>query len=171
MSRPSYKIVDNQERNAYISSRNDILTKSFATDLWLKVISRAIDDLVMYQTYRAEGKELRDDEKEYEATAYGFLFDEEYTVPLDDYIAIVKCQKCNNETEKLMSLVISEDFFCPECKNKITAKTAVANIVSTKVKVEITLEELLSYWGMDNIKAFRIGCKKRIKELINKRRR
>jgi hypothetical protein len=171
MSRPSYKIVDNQERNAFIASRNDVLYKSFAMDLWLKVISRAIDDLVIYGLYRAEGKELKDDEKEYEASAYGFLFDEEYTIPLDDYPVIIQCLKCEEKTQKLMSLAISEDFICSGCKVKVSSKTAITNIVETKCKIEVSLNELLSYLGMENPEAFRSGCEKRIRELINKRRR
>jgi DNA-directed RNA polymerase subunit RPC12/RpoP len=170
MSRPSYRIVDNVERNAFISSRNDVLNKSFAADLWMKVINRAIDDLVIYTIYELEGKELKEEEKEYKESAYGFLFDENYTIALDDYEAIVRCQKCGQETPRRMSIVTSEDFVCPKCRNKITAKTAAGNVVNFSSRVETTLEELLSYWGMDNVEAFRTGCEKRIKELVSRRR-
>jgi hypothetical protein len=169
MARPSYKIVDSVERKAYIASRNDILTKSFATDLWMKVINRAIDDLVIYGLYELEGKQLKEEEKEYRDSANGFLFDNEYTISLDDYDAVVRCLKCNMDTTKKMSIITSEDFICPNCKNKITAKTATTNVVSTCCAIEITLAELLSYWGIENVDTFRNGCKKRIKELISRR--
>lgn len=171
MVRPSYKTVDRFEKEAYIASRNDVLVKSFVTDLWLKVISRAIDDLVIYQLYRAEGKELKEEEKEYESSAYNFLFNDEYTIPLDDYNVLVSCCRCEHQTLKLISLVVSEDFVCPECKAKVSSKTALMNVLEKQCRVEITLKELLSYLNLNDIDSFRDGCKKRIKDLVGKRKR
>ena len=114
--RPSYTDVDSRDREAHIGSRSNILSKSFVTDLWMKVITRAIDDVALYKVMRHKGKKLKEEELENEASAFGFLFDNEYRIPMGDYLVDVTCPNCDVISTECISEVVGQRFKCPYCK-------------------------------------------------------
>jgi len=166
MNRPSYKTVDTQDRDAQIGSRNNVLSKSFVTDLWMKVITRAIDDLALYEIMRSKGKTLKEEDVENEQSALGFLFDDDYKVPLDDYKVDVKCPKCNGISTGLLSSIVGQDSFCQQCNSIINRKYIEYTITEEQMIKDISLEELISLWGVEDIIGFRSGVKRRIKEIV-----
>lgn len=72
------------DRDLYIENRETTLGKSWVTDLWMKVIKKAIDDLVLYTQIAKDGGTLSEEDKMNASTAYGFLFDPEYTIKIGD---------------------------------------------------------------------------------------
>ena len=168
-SRPSYKIVDTQDRDAHINSRNDVLNKSFVTDLWMKVITRAIDDLALYEIMRRKGKELREEDLENEESALGFLFDDNYYIPMDDYLVDVKCSKCEGVWTELLSTVVGQNSKCQLCHTIISKKYIEYEITGQQRIKEISLRELISLWGIEDINGFREGTKRRVLEIVEKK--
>jgi hypothetical protein len=112
--------VDN-ERDLYIDNRESTLGKSWVTDLWVKVIKKAIDDLVLYTRISKNGGKLSEEELLYANTAYGFLFDPEYTIQIGN--------------------------------------------------MELTTAELISHWDIEDIDKWREEIRKKIKELVNSRKK
>ena len=168
-TRPSYSNVDTADREAQLSSRTDILSKSFATELWMKVINRAVDDAALYKFMRAIGNALNEEEIEYECSANGFLFDELYRIPMDDYIVDVECLKCKHVWQMPMSVAAGSDSICPNCTNKSSWQYTIYRITDQQTIREISLEDLISLWGVDNIAGFRDGCRKRIDDIVKKK--
>jgi len=164
--RPSYTDVDYKDKEAYISSRNDVLNKSFVTDLWMKVILRAIDDVALYTIMRVTNKKLREEDLENESSALGFLFDEDYRIPMDDYLVDVICPECKNVSTEVISDVAGQRFFC-SC-GTITRNIEYTLTGQQRIK-DISLRELISLWGIDNIEEFRTGLRRRIDEIIAKK--
>lgn len=170
MSRPEYLEADAKDRIAYIGSRSDVLNKSFATDLWMKVIHRAIDDIVTYRISRENNKDIKEEELESINDAYGFLFHDEHKIPFDDYFVDIECLECKNTITIEMSLFAGETATCNIC-NKLQGINISNYTLSTKKHMkEINLREILQFWGIDDIKGFRSGVRERIEELIEKKK-
>lgn len=168
-TRPSYKTVDSQDRDAHINSRNNVLSKSFVTDLWMKVITRAIDDLALYETMKRKGKELKEEDLENKESAIGFLFDDDYHIPMGDYLVDVTCPKCSGVWTDLLSSVVGQDSLCQLCSVVINRKYIEYEITKEQRIKDISLKELISLWGVEDINGFRIGVKKRIQEIADKK--
>jgi len=168
-SRPSYHQVDEADREAQLSSRNDVLKKSFAADLWTKVIIRAIDDIALYQWMREMGRTLKEEELAYEESAKSFLFDDEYSIPMDDYLVNITCVKCNTGWPESMSKAAGNDSVCPSCGKKTSWKYTNYEMIDGQVLKNISLKELISLWGVDDIVGFRAGCHRRIQEIVDKK--
>jgi hypothetical protein len=168
-NRPSYEQGDSRYRYAQLSSRTDVLSKSFTTDLWMKVITRAIDDVALYTFLHREEKELTEEELLLASSAYSFLFDDDYRIPIDDYEVDIVCNKCDDIWLSTMSEVAGTDVVCPLCGHKTGWKFTEYTITENQVVKEISLEELISLWGVEDIVGFRNGCKNRIEEIINKK--
>ena len=61
----------------------------------MKVIHRAIDDIVIYRVSKDANKPIKEEELDAVNDAYGFLFHDEYKIPFDNYSVNVECSKCN----------------------------------------------------------------------------
>jgi len=167
--RPSYSIVDEEDREAQLNSRTNILSKSFATDLWMKVISRSIDDAALYKFMRLTKKELKEEEEEFEASAWNFLFNDKHRIPMGDYLVDINCPKCEYIWTSYMSIAAGSDAICPTCKHKTSWKYTIYTITDDQVIRDISLEELIELWGVENISGFRTGCRRRINEIVEKK--
>ena len=73
----------NEDRDAYIGSRDYILDRSWVTEFWMKVILKAIDDLASISRMEEDEEKISEEEWLYAETAHGFLFDPEYVIDLD----------------------------------------------------------------------------------------
>lgn len=171
MDRPSYTAVDNADREAHIESRTNVLSKSFVTDLWMKVITRAIDDAALYKVMRIKGKVLKEEDLENEASAIGFLFDDDYKIPMGDYLVDIFCPGCNLTWTEEMSVIVGQNSICPYCNHKTNRKYVDYVITEDQVIKDISLQELIAIWGVDDIDNFREGVRERIKEIIEKKLR
>jgi len=172
MNRPKYDHVDNEDRLAQLSSRTETIRKSFVTDLWMKVLHRAIDDIVLYTVMRDNGIPLKEEDIEFEQSAYGFLFDDDYRIPMDDYDVHVFCSSCEKYSySDKMSVLSAGESRCPKCKVIQDEKTTNYKIFPGKKIKDISLEELLALWGIDDINGFRKGTKARIEELVMKKKK
>lgn len=167
--RPSYEIEDQADREAQLGSRTDILSKSFVTDLWMKVITRAIDDIALYTVMRVRNRPLNDEDLENEASAKGFLFDDDYKIPMDDYLVDVSCLKCKGVSSDSMSTVISQDSICPHCSHKTNRKYVDYSITEDQIIKDISLKDLIEIWGVEDIRRFREGVKRRVREIVKKK--
>lgn len=168
-SRPSYEIVDEQDRQAELESRNNIISKSFVTDLWMRVITKAIEDLALYKTMRIKGKILDEEDIENEESAKGFLFDDDYIIAMDDYLVDAVCPKCFDTWTDMLSSIVGENSFCPLCNTLINRKYVEYTIKEEQQLKEITFTELISLWGIEDVKGFRSGVKKRIEDIVEKK--
>lgn len=72
----------NEDRDAYIGSRDYILERSWVTELWMRVIQKAIDDLALFIRMEEDGEKISEEEWAYGETAHGFLFDPHYVIDL-----------------------------------------------------------------------------------------
>lgn len=166
MNRIDYTNADLEDYLDYISTRNNILYKLNATELWIKVIQKAVDDLVYFDRLRKKGKILTKEQLEYEQSANDFLFDPNYTFPFDDYIVNITCSVCKKEFTIPMSLFSSNVEMCRDCSGGCTQDNAEFEI--TNVPKEITLNDLLSFWGIEDIDNFRKLKYKQIEKLKSK---
>jgi len=169
MNRPLYTQVDEEDSEAQISSRNNIFNKSFVTDLWMRVITKAIEDVALYSLMRQKGKILKEEEIENEESAISFLFNEDHRIPLSDYLVDVYCHKCKETWTTLISKITGQDSICQNCNETIHKKYIEYTITENQEMKEISLAELISLWGIENIKAFRIGAKQRIENIIKEK--
>lgn len=165
-NRPSYRIMDNEEREAQIGSRNNIISKSFVTELWMKVITRAIDDIALYHVMKKKGKTLTEEDLANEESAFGFLFDDDYFIPMDDYLVDLICPKCKTLWTDYLSTIIGQNYKCDSCQTIINKKYIQYTITDKQKIKDITLTELISIWGVEDIKGFRLGVKRRIDEIV-----
>jgi hypothetical protein len=163
-NRPSYTSVDARDREAHLDSRNNILSKSFVTDLWMKVITRAIDDVALYKVMRHKGRKLKEEELLNEESAWEFLFNDDYRIPMGDYLVDVVCPVCNTISKEYISDIVGQYFGCPKCKE--VTKNPEFTITEEQKMKEISLRELISLWGIENIEQFRVGVSKRINEIV-----
>ena len=172
MNRPKYDHVDNEDREAQLSSRTETISKSFVTDLWMKVLHRAIDDVVLYTVMRDSGTPLKEEDLEFEQSAHDFLFDDSYRIPMDDYDVMIDCFGCKKYSYKDKMSVLSAGYSrCPKCYTTQEEKVTSYKIASGKPVKDISLEELLALWGIDDIDGFRKGTRARIEELVEKKKK
>ena len=122
MNRPIYDKVDQRDRDAQIGSRTNVLSKSFVTDLWMKVINRAIDDIALYIVMRKNNKTLSDEDELNDVSAKGFLFNDDHAIAMDDYLVDVECPRCEQTWKKHISTVVGQDSICPHCDHNISKK-------------------------------------------------
>lgn len=169
MLRLQYDQVDEEDREAHISSRSDILSKSFVTDLWMKVISRAVDDLVSIALIKKQDTELKDEDKELENSATSFLFNDDHRIALDDYLVDVICVSCQCVSNFPMSEFSGGDAICSGCQTEIDPKLCDCNITEGQTYKDISLKELLATWNIEDIDGFRSGVRERIKVLTEKK--
>lgn len=170
--REDYSNEITEEREITISSRNSLIEeyKKWPTDLWMKVLQRAIEDAAYCKSLRDADIELSEEEKEWEMSALSFLFDENHKIAFDDYLVDITCTKCNHVWPIEMSIVSAEMSICPVCNNNMSPKYVVYDITEEQSIREISLEELISLWGVNNIKTFREGCLNRIEELSKRKK-
>lgn len=170
--REDYEEETSEEKQAYLSSRQPIINdfKKWPTELWMKVIQKAIEDAAFAQSLRNNGEQISEEIKEWEESALSFLFDDNHRIPFDDYMVEISCPRCGFTWTNYMSTASAETSICTECKYKINSKYIEYRIKSEQAIKEISLAELISLWGVENISMFRDGCKKRINELSQKKR-
>jgi len=70
--------------DAYIGCRDDILSRSWVTELWMRVIHKAIDDLAIAIRMYEDEEPLSEEDKYNADTAYNFLFVDGYTINIGD---------------------------------------------------------------------------------------
>jgi hypothetical protein len=169
MSRPDYSEADTNDRLAYIGSRSDVLSKSFVTDLWVKVINRAIDDIVIYRVSKDNNKPIKEEELETVNDAYGFLFHDEYKVPFDDYLVKVECLECTLVNTIKMSLFASDSEKCL-CGKIYNINLCTYTIIKDQRIKEVNLRQILEFWSIKNMSGFRNGVRERIEELIERKK-
>lgn len=169
MIRPQYDQVDEEDRQAHIGSRSDILSKSFVTDLWMKVIGRAVDDLVSINLMRQQGTPLKDEDKESEESAMSFLFDDNHRIALDDYLVDITCVNCMASLSEPMSQFTGGESICSGCNTPVDPKVCDYTITENQVYRDISLQELLATWDIDDIDGFREGVRNRIKSQVAKK--
>lgn len=171
MKRPEYSESDSNDRNAFLSSRSDIIEKSSELDLWLKVIMKASDDLVVYQMKKDKGFVLTDEEEEDELNAISFLFNDDHLVWIDDYLVDICCQKCCFIKTHKMSVVSSNIYCCPKCNHKNSPKNIEYTFTENQDNKQISLKELLSILGINDVEVFRKLIKERMqRQLLMKRK-
>jgi hypothetical protein len=169
MIRPQYDQVDEEDRQAHLGSRSDVLSKSFVTDLWMKVISRAVDDLVSIELLKKQNVILKEEDKEIEETATSFLFDDNHRIALDDYLVDIVCVSCQWHSTSPMSEFSGHESICPNCNDLIDPRVCDYEITEQQVYRDISLRELLSVWEIEDIVGFRNGVRERIKVLTEKK--
>jgi uncharacterized membrane protein len=64
MNRPLYSEIDEKEKEAQRGSRTDTISKNFALELWMAVILKAIDDIVLYKYLESQQREITEEDKE-----------------------------------------------------------------------------------------------------------
>jgi hypothetical protein len=133
------------------------------------VITRAINDVALYQLMRTQGKELKDEELEFEESAIGFLFDDSYTIPMDDFLVDIDCPKCEKTWSVSMSETAGKDSICPHCNHKTSWKHTTYEITENQTVKDITLKDLIAIWGVEDIDGFRDGVRRRIEEIVSKK--
>lgn len=170
--RECYSLEESEERSATIESRQELSEsyKKWTTDLWMKVIQRAIEDAALAKSARDCDEEVLGEMAEWEDSALNFLFNNDHKIPFDDYKVQIICPKCKHSWTDAMSIVSAEPSICTECRYKISTKYIEYRITNEEVKSEISLAELISLWGVNDIEGFRDGCWDRIEELSQRRK-
>lgn len=148
-----YDEPDSNDRDALLTSRNSTIDKLDDTTLWLKVIEKAIEDIVYFKVARTRGRKLNQEQLEQEASAHSFLFNDEHIIPFDDYLVTVTCPGCNNTFDIQMSLLASGMEMCRTCSCGCSTETS--EFVIKELFKQTTLKGLFEIWGMSDIKAFR----------------
>lgn len=171
MSRKEYLEADAKDKIAYIGSRSNVLSKSFATDLWMKVIHRAIDDIVTYKVSRDANKVIREEDKEAVNDAYGFLFHDEYKIPFDDYMVNIECSECKVIFITKMSVFAGGLAECERCNKIQNINISSHEVTEGQQLKEINLKEILQFWAIEDLKGFRSGVRERIEELIKRKKK
>jgi len=165
----SYDEVDAEYRQAQLESRTEIISKTFVTDLWMKVLHRAIDDIVLYTIMRENGDRFKKEDLEFEASAHGFLFDDDYRIPMGDYRIFIVCG-CGYTYVDMMSVLSNGISQCPKCSYCQEEKDTEYRIVEPQKIKDVSLKELLGVWNIEDIDGFREGTLKRIEFLIKKKK-
>lgn len=170
--RKCYSEEEEEERYATIESRQELSEsyKKWTTDLWMKVIQRAIEDAALAKSVRDNDEELSPEMAEWEDSALGFLFNNDHKIPFDDYRVQIICPRCGNSWTDAMSIVSAEPSVCSGCKYRISTKYIEYRITNEETTAEISLAELISLWGIDDIEGFRDGCWDRIEELSQRKK-
>jgi hypothetical protein len=170
MERVRYKEADIIDQLALLSSRGSTFAKDGVSNMWIRVILRAVDDLILCEyKYRKNGS-LTDEEMEFETTANGFLFDYQWRIPLDDYLVNVICQKCKRgKSAKPMSKVAGNSSVCECCGHKTSWKYVVYETIPGQDIKDISFNELISSWGFENVNSVREYLKQYIETEVNSR--
>lgn len=170
MKHKDYIAEDAKARQDYLNSRTDVVKKCYATDLWIKVISKAIDDIIYYRVIKEKENKrpLKEEEQIDFDNAIAFLFDDDYKIPFDDYFVAAQCSICDEKTEVYMSYLASGIEMCRNCSARYSVDDTKYTI--EKIHKEVNLKELLSIiWGSEDIKMFRKGVKDKIENTIRKK--
>jgi hypothetical protein len=165
------------ERELYLNTRTDIRSTFSETDLWAKVITKAIDDIVTYLVFRnntientkeyTEQQVKTNQEIEFLAIeASHFLFSDDYCFPFEDYTVEIECLSCENKIQLDMSSLAKNKIFC-SCGLQFNPDNISYTIISTNKT--ICLQELISLWDIDNITQFRNKLKKEITKKYNRK--
>jgi len=160
-----------EDREAYLTSTNSILEKTWLTDLWMRVIQKAIDDLALFRRTLESDVRLTIDDWDMGTSAYCFLFDDSYRVPIDDYYIDIMCPGCDDAWVDKISEVAGKDLICPLCGCEVPWATIRYTISSDHEVRDISLGELLSIWGCEDVSGFRRGARKRVAELVESRKK
>ena len=171
MPRYNYEQADIEDRDAHLTSRSQVINKSGEADLWIEVIQKSINDIALFKTLRQEGKKLTEEEEEYEESAWRFIFDDEYRIPMDDYLITITCARCEKKWNNYVSKASGSHVVCPVCRHRTSWKFATYEMEPEQVIREMSLSELLSLFGINNLDEFRTGVKKRVEELIQKKKK
>jgi hypothetical protein len=165
-SRSLYTESNCADREAQIGSRDDAISKNFVTDLWTRVITKAIEDIVTVEVSRKLNRQIKEEELEYEESAKGFLFCDDYRFPIDDYLIDIPCPKCKIVHMLKISSAIGQHFECINCHHKVNKKY-IGFKINDKQKIrDISLKDLLSIWGIENIDNFRENVLDKIEKMI-----
>lgn len=170
MKHKDYSAEDAKARQDYLNSRTDVIKKCYATDLWIKVISKAIDDIIYYRVLREREnkRQLKEEEQVDEQNAIAFLFDDSYKIPFDDYLVIADCPICEEEIEVHMSNLASGIEMCRNCSARFTVDDT--RFMVKEVRKEVNLKELLSIiWGSEDVEIFRKGVIRKIESAVRKK--
>jgi hypothetical protein len=107
------------DRDAFFGSKDPVLERSWPTELWMRVIQKAIDDLALFTRMHEDGEVLTEEDIFHANTAYSFLFSEGYTfdlggfdITLDELLEFWKCENVQQWRKKaykrVKALVISK---------------------------------------------------------------
>lgn len=165
--RESYLKEEIEERNSTISSRQSLSKeyKKWPTELWMKVIQRAIEDAALAKENRDKDKKISEEMKENEDSALSFLFNDDHRIPFDDFVIEIKCPRCNQKWKDTISKASEKNSVCSNCKYVINIKYIEYRITNEYITKSISLAELIEFWGVHDIEGFRDGCWNRIEEL------
>ncbi|MCK4260340.1 MAG: hypothetical protein KAX49_15290 [Halanaerobiales bacterium] len=156
------------------TSYDDILSNDQITDLWGNVIKKAIDDLGLFWKNLEDGKVLTLNDWDSATSAYCFLFNDNYTVFIDDYHINVYCPKCmkiwstrmSDYTKLLGKNDKQVDISCPLCKETTPWSLLTYKIDKNKKVKETTLKSLVSTLGYNNIETLREKAMKIIRQIV-----
>lgn len=124
-------------------------------DLWIKVIKRSIDDLVLFIDNKTEiEQELFD-------SAHSFIFDDDHTIFLDNYWVLYHCQKCNNFIHELMSS-FSMSYKCSSCSSQVKGEDVYISDLMMYLNKECPAVDLFEMLGIEDIE----GMRKRVRALV-----
>lgn len=170
--REDYTEEEKLERQCIIESKDSARTIiNNHKNLWVKVIKRSINDAALMRInipkWEDKLKKTIDERKRkkieieiekmnsIEDSALAFLFNPDHKIPWDDFTINVQCPKCKNEWKTLMSVAAEQTSKCSKCKYDISAKYIQYRITEEYKDKEITLEELLYLFEIENIEEFR----------------
>lgn len=155
---------------------DDILQNDQITKLWGHVIRKAIDDLGLFWKNLNEGKTLTPNDWDHATSAYCFLFNDNYTIFIDDYHINIHCPKClktwttkmSDYTELLGKNDKQIDITCPLCKETTPWSLLTYKTDKERETKEITLKSLVSALGYNDIKTLREKVTKEIQQIIER---
>lgn len=154
MKYTDYYTVDKDFRDSYYGVRSDVTKKLFETDLWKRVIEKAVDDIIYYEALEIKQGKIKEEEKEFVREARSFLFNDNHKIHFDDYLVSVVCSICNETEEVYMSHLASGLEMCNNCSVMYSPEDTDQTI--KEVTKEITLREILEMMvGFDGISYFR----------------
>ena len=170
--REDYNEEEQLERECIIESKDGARTIiNNYKNLWVKVIKRAINDAALMRinipkwenklnhilSERKKKKIKIEIEKMHgiENSALAFLFNPNHKIPWSDFTINVQCPKCKNEWKTLMSIAAEQTSKCSKCKYDISSKYIQYRIIEEEKEKEISLEELLYLFEIENIEEFR----------------
>jgi len=166
------KEEDFEEHEAIITSRTDVINKQNATDIWSRVVQKAIDDLALFLRMKQDNEKMSEEDISNATSAYGFLFSDDYTIPFDDYYIDIYCPGCDDIwMDKMSDAATTANITCPLCGYKTSWSSLEYQISKEQNLCEISLPELLTYWGQNDIEGFRRGARERICQLAKDRRK
>lgn len=152
----------------FLSSRNPVLNKSWVSDLWCRVIQRALDDIILFERMHQNDESLTEENMEDEQTAHALLFDETHRIPMDDYLVKISCPQCKKNWQDQISKIAGCDLVCPACSHEIIWKYLSYETVPGQDIKDIALQDLLECLGIEDIHGFRAGCKEYIQAMSDK---